>query len=229
MCKLHRLQGRAITCCTKRLDPVQGLGLEYARSLAAAGCRCLLLTGRSPVLPLEALAGFAAAGVAVFTMAADAGDPATWASLLRWAHERLPALQLFAHAAGVTGFDLLQVSEAVGHKTCLKEHMAHHRMLQLMARRNVEKPGKTCFRAVSPLFPQQGCLCCRSSSSPAGWKPGETWGNLGKLGFVLFPQQKCLFCPHAVHGVCTAGRSSQMLLLSARVACPPGRQAATRI
>jgi NAD(P)-dependent dehydrogenase (short-subunit alcohol dehydrogenase family) len=99
---------------------VQGLGLEYAKSLAAAGCRCLVLTGRSPALPPEALAVFAAAGVTVFTVAADAGDPTAWASLLGWAHERLPALQHFAHAAGVTGFDLLQVSEAVGHSNVLK-------------------------------------------------------------------------------------------------------------
>ena len=98
---------------------MQGLGLEYARSLVEAGCRCLVLTGRSPTLTLETLADFAAAGVAVFTVAADAGDPAAWQSLLRWAHERLPAVQHFAHAAGITGFDMLQVGRTAMQHTCL--------------------------------------------------------------------------------------------------------------
>lgn len=89
---------------------MQGLGLEYAKQLAAAGCRCLVLTGRAPQLSKETLIAFAARGVAVFTVAADAGDAAAWATVLSWAHERLPAVQHFAHAAGVTGFDMLKVA-----------------------------------------------------------------------------------------------------------------------
>lgn len=89
---------------------MQGLGLEYAQQLAAAGCRCLVLTGRAPQLSKETLIAFAARGVAVFTVAADAGDAAAWAAVLSWAHERLPAVQHFAHAAGVTGFDMLKVA-----------------------------------------------------------------------------------------------------------------------
>lgn len=58
---------------------------------------------------METLAEFSAAGVAVFSVAADAGDPKAWRGVLKWAHERLPAVQHFAHAAGVTGFDMLQV------------------------------------------------------------------------------------------------------------------------
>jgi KR domain len=77
-----------------------------------------VLTGRSPTLPLETLAALAAAGVTVFTVAADAGDPAAWDSLLKWAHEHLPAVQHFAHAAGVTGFDMLQVIKADALSTC---------------------------------------------------------------------------------------------------------------
>jgi len=65
---------------------------------------------QAPQLSKETLIAFAARGVAVFTVAADAGDAAAWAAVLSWAHERLPAVQHFAHAAGVTGFDMLKVA-----------------------------------------------------------------------------------------------------------------------
>jgi NAD(P)-dependent dehydrogenase (short-subunit alcohol dehydrogenase family) len=173
---------------------MQGLGLEYAKALAAAGCHCLVLTGRSPALPPEALAGFAAAGVTVFTVAADAEDSAAWESLLCWAHERLPALQHFAHAAGVTGFDLLHVSEAAGHSMYSKAYMAHYRMLQVIATGNLEKPVEIRFHGISPLFPQRGCLCCHSSSSPAGLNLGKSGRNCFRAVSPLFAQQGCLCC-----------------------------------
>jgi hypothetical protein len=92
---------------------VQGLGLEYAKSLAKAGCRCLVLTGRSPALPLETLANFAAAGVTVFTV-------------------RLPAVQHFAHAAGITGFDMLQVGSTGMLHPCSIAHRVQHGCILLL-------------------------------------------------------------------------------------------------
>ena len=83
--------------------PVQGLGLEYARALVAAGCRCLVLTSRYGALPPETLRELAEAGVAAFAVAADAGDASAASAVLGWARERLPAAQHHAHAAGVSG------------------------------------------------------------------------------------------------------------------------------
>jgi NAD(P)-dependent dehydrogenase (short-subunit alcohol dehydrogenase family) len=92
---------------SENCSPGQGLGLEYARQLVAAGCRCLVLTSRSGTLPLEALQEFASAGVTVFTISADSGDAKESAAALRWAHEHLPPVQHYAHAAGVSGFAML--------------------------------------------------------------------------------------------------------------------------
>lgn len=91
------------------MRPLQGLGLEYAKRLVAAGCKCVVLTGRAPALPPATLAEFAAAGASVFCVSADAGEATAWAAVLKWAHERLPQVQHFGHAAGITAFDLLQV------------------------------------------------------------------------------------------------------------------------
>ena len=75
----------------------------------AAGCKCVVLTGRAPALPPATLADFAAASASVFCVSADAGETTAWAAVLKWAHERLPQVQHFGHAAGITAFDLLQV------------------------------------------------------------------------------------------------------------------------
>jgi NAD(P)-dependent dehydrogenase (short-subunit alcohol dehydrogenase family) len=85
----------------------QGLGLEYAQQLVAAGCRCLVLTSRAGTLPASVLREFAAAGVAAFAVAADFSDAASAAAVLEWAREHLPAVEHYAHAAGVSGFALL--------------------------------------------------------------------------------------------------------------------------
>ena len=85
----------------------QGLGLEYARQLAKAGAQALVLTSRQPQLPQDVLEELAAHGVAVFTVAADAGQAGDAAAVLRWVHEHLPACSQLVHAAGVSGFALL--------------------------------------------------------------------------------------------------------------------------
>ncbi len=77
--------------------------MEYARQLAAAGARCLVLTSREARVPAETLAGFAGLGVAVFVVRADAGDASAAAQVFAWARERLPGVAHYAHAAGVSG------------------------------------------------------------------------------------------------------------------------------
>ena len=87
----------------------QGLGLEYAKQLAGAGCRSLVVTSRHPCLPREVLEAFASQGVALWAVQADAGDAARTAEVLAWAREQVPAVQHYAHAAGVTAQTLLKV------------------------------------------------------------------------------------------------------------------------
>ena len=108
----------------------QGLGLEYARQLASAGARCLVLTSRDPHVPAETLAGFASLGVAVFVVRADAGDAAAAARVFAWARERLPAVEHYAHAAGVSGHAPLadmtsaQLDAVLAPKARLSQHVA---------------------------------------------------------------------------------------------------------
>ena len=51
----------------------KGLGLEYCRSLAARGCRLLVVTSRSGAMDPEALGELAAAGCTVISAKADSG------------------------------------------------------------------------------------------------------------------------------------------------------------
>ena len=87
---------------------LQGLGLEYCRDLARRGCRLLVITSRSGALPEDVAREFAAAGVAVHVVKADAGDAGDMARVLSWVRENLPPIRHYAHAAGVSGFDLLR-------------------------------------------------------------------------------------------------------------------------
>ena len=87
---------------------LQGLGLEYCRSLVQRGCRLLVVASRSGALPANALAELATAGCTVLAVRADSADAATVARVLAWAREELPHLEHFAHASGVTGTALLQ-------------------------------------------------------------------------------------------------------------------------
>ena len=93
-----------MTCLTRAAAcRAQGLGLQYARHLADAGARCLVLTSRAPRLSAEELAALARPGAAAFVVAADAGDAAHTARVAAWAREALPAVAHYAHAAGVSG------------------------------------------------------------------------------------------------------------------------------
>lgn len=87
---------------------MQGLGLEYCRSLVQRGCRLLVVASRSGTLPAKDLAELAASGCTVLSVKADSADAAAMTRVLAWAREELPDLEHFAHAAGVTGTALLQ-------------------------------------------------------------------------------------------------------------------------
>jgi NAD(P)-dependent dehydrogenase (short-subunit alcohol dehydrogenase family)/acyl carrier protein len=93
-------------CCVVT-GGTKGLGLQYAKQLARGGCKRLVLTSRGGALPETDAAELAALGAEVHVVACDAGDAADCARLAAWLHESMPAVQVFAHAAGVLAFDLL--------------------------------------------------------------------------------------------------------------------------
>ena len=78
------------------------------------GCRLLVVASRSGTLPIEALAELASAECTVLAIKADSSDVAAVQRVLSWAHEELPCLHHFAHAAGLSGFALLQDIELEG-------------------------------------------------------------------------------------------------------------------
>ena len=86
----------------------KGLGLDFARTAAVGGAGCLVLTSRSPCLSQDTLEELACTGSACFVIECDAADPKAAAKLAAWAHDRLPAVQTLAHAAGVLGYDLIR-------------------------------------------------------------------------------------------------------------------------
>ena len=86
---------------------LQGLGLAYAQSLASSSSSCLVLTSRSAAVDRDTLASLAKRDAAVFVVRSDASDAASAAAVLEWVRDSLPPLQHYAHAAGVSDFDLL--------------------------------------------------------------------------------------------------------------------------
>lgn len=72
------------------------------------GCRLLVVASRSGSLAADSLAVLAAGGCTVMAVPADSADAAAMARVLAWAQEELPHIEHFAHAAGVSGFALLQ-------------------------------------------------------------------------------------------------------------------------
>ena len=72
------------------------------------GCCLLVVASRSGTLPADGLSDLAATGCTVLAVKADSADAAAMARLLAWAADELPHVEHFAHAAGVTGFALLQ-------------------------------------------------------------------------------------------------------------------------
>ena len=92
----------------------KGLGLEYARRALHSGCKCLIATSRRPQLSKEELISLVEdhPASAVFMVAADSGSVAAMQRVTSWAHENLPVMEKFVHAAGLIGLDSIgDVSE----------------------------------------------------------------------------------------------------------------------
>ena len=67
-----------------------------------------MVFSREPALPIEVLKEFADQGVAMWVVRCNASSPAAMRHLWSWVHEHLPAVQHFGHAAGRSGFNMLQ-------------------------------------------------------------------------------------------------------------------------
>ena len=100
------LKMRPELCCVIA-GGTKGLGLQCAKQLALGGCKQLVLTSRSGTLAPEDAAEFAALGTSVVVRQCDASSPEDCAVFAAWLRESMPAVQVFAHAAGVLAFDLL--------------------------------------------------------------------------------------------------------------------------
>ena len=85
----------------------KGLGLSYARQAALDGTGCMVLASRNPALSRESLTALAASGTAVFIVRCDTAETQESSALVHWSREHLPAVQIFAHAAGNLGYDLI--------------------------------------------------------------------------------------------------------------------------
>jgi 3-oxoacyl-(acyl-carrier-protein) synthase/NAD(P)-dependent dehydrogenase (short-subunit alcohol dehydrogenase family)/acyl carrier protein len=100
------LKLRPDMCCVVT-GGTKGLGLQCAKQLAREGCKQLVLTSRSGALDPEDTAGFDALGTSVIVKCCDASSSKACAALATWLRENMPAVQVFAHAAGIISFDLL--------------------------------------------------------------------------------------------------------------------------
>jgi NAD(P)-dependent dehydrogenase (short-subunit alcohol dehydrogenase family) len=86
----------------------KGLGLEYCKALVRQGCRTLVVTSRAGDMDAGCRQLFEAQGVRLVVLKADAGASDDMERVLTWVREELPYIQHYAHAAGVSGFDMLQ-------------------------------------------------------------------------------------------------------------------------
>ena len=87
----------------------KGLGLESTRRALQPGCQCVVATSRRPQLSKQELIALVEenpnASSAIFMVAADSGDEAAMQRVTSWAHENLPAVGNYVHAAGLIGLD----------------------------------------------------------------------------------------------------------------------------
>jgi hypothetical protein len=60
------------------------------------------------LLPYATLQGFAASGTCIFTLKSDSSNPQASMAALAWVHEYLPQAKQYVHAAGKSGFTLLE-------------------------------------------------------------------------------------------------------------------------
>ena len=72
----------------------KGLGLEYATRQLENGAKIALLLSRNALLPKEQLADLTKGGRAVFTISCDAGNARALQTVMTWAREWLPPIQV---------------------------------------------------------------------------------------------------------------------------------------
>lgn len=85
--------------------------MEYCRQLVRQGCRFLVVTSRGGKITEKVLKEFAATGCRVVSLAADAANSEDMSRVLTYVREELPYIQHYTHAAGVSGFKMLQDME----------------------------------------------------------------------------------------------------------------------
>ncbi len=86
----------------------QGLGLEYAHQLRNAGSRCIVISSRAGILPSTTLREFGQAGIVVFVIKTNSGNPNSVSAMMAWIHEHLPYPEHYVHAAGKSSFTMLE-------------------------------------------------------------------------------------------------------------------------
>lgn len=87
---------------------LQGLGLEYCRTLVHQGCTRLLVTSRTGELPGNVVAEFKALGCTITALQLDSADVGRVSQMMQWIREEMPYIQLYVHAAGISGLRMLQ-------------------------------------------------------------------------------------------------------------------------
>lgn len=67
-----------------------------------------MITSRAGALPTITLREFAQKSIFLFVIEGDASDTKATAAMLAWVHEHLPHAEEYVHAAGKSGFAMLE-------------------------------------------------------------------------------------------------------------------------
>lgn len=173
-------------CCVVT-GGTKGLGLQYAKYLAQAGCKRLVLTSRGGELNEAEAEQLRKLGTEVVVKACDAGDTASCAAFATWLHETMPAVQLFVHAAGLIRFDLVPdlTKDAFESEVMPKVVGA-----DVLHARGIPAEGCLLFSSTAAVWSQAGaahysagnaCLDAAAAQSQAMGLPG-TAVNFGPFG-----------------------------------------------
>jgi acyl transferase domain-containing protein/NADPH:quinone reductase-like Zn-dependent oxidoreductase/acyl carrier protein/NAD(P)-dependent dehydrogenase (short-subunit alcohol dehydrogenase family) len=175
------------TMCCVVTGGTKGLGLDCAKQLAREGCKQLVLTSRSGTLATEDAAEFASLGTSVVVKCCDASNPNDCTALAIWLRENMPAVQVFAHAAGVISFDLLpEMTQEVFEATVLPKVMG----ARALAAAGIPVEATLLFSSTAAVWSQAGaahysagnsCLDAAALDWQSAGLPG-TAVNFGPFG-----------------------------------------------
>lgn len=180
------LKLRPTMCCVVT-GGTKGLGLHCAKQLAREGCKQLVLTSRSGTLDPEDKAGFNALGTSVIVKCCDASSPKDCAALATWLRENMPAVQVFAHAAGVISFDLLpDMTQEVFEASVLSKAVG----AQALAAAGIPVEATLLFSSTAAVWSQAGAAHYSAGNScldaaAHGWQSAGLPGtavNFGPFG-----------------------------------------------